>query len=103
MAHSRYKEYKNQQCRSDYEGDGSLKARLCKFMESLAQRLKRDGLRLFLLVLANGFYLYAGGMVFYFLERSEVPNIDRRKQVQELIHAITVSLKLQQYLFISSI
>ena len=96
MVHSRYKEYKDQQCRSDYESDGSLKARLCKFMESLAQRLKRDGLRLFLLVLANGFYLYAGGMVFYFLERSDVPNIDRQEQVQELIQAVTVSLRLQQ-------
>ena len=100
MVHSRYKEYKDQQCRSDYESDGSLKSRLYKFMESLAQRLKRDGLRLFLLVLANGLYLYAGGMVFYFLERNEVPNIDRRKQVQELIHVVTVSLKLYQYLFV---
>ena len=69
--------------------DGALKDRFCRFMESLAQRLKRDGLRLFLLVLANGFYLYVGGMIFFLLERKERPSIDRRRQVTTLINAIT--------------
>ena len=64
--------------------DGSLIDRFCLFMESLAQRLKRDGLKLFLLVLANGFYLYLGGVIFYFLERQEFPLVDNKKQILEL-------------------
>ena len=68
--------------------DGSLIERFCLIMESLAQRLKRDGLKLFLLVLANGFYLYLGGVIFYFLERQEFPLVDTKKQVLELYRLV---------------
>ena len=79
---------KNSQYESRYIKDGSLKERFCILMESVAQRLKRDGLKLFLLVLANGFYLYLGGMIFYFLERQEFKHVDTKKQVLELYQFI---------------
>lgn len=87
-------ESKMQESKSQYKArcksDETLKDRVYLFMESLAQRLKRDGLKLFLLVLANGLYLYLGGIVFYFLERNDVPDVNTKQQVLELIRLITV-------------
>ena len=80
--------WKNSLHNSKYKNDAPVKERLCMFMESLAQRLKRDGLRLTLLVLANGLYLYIGGMVFYFLERNDISPVDTEKQVYELYQVV---------------
>ncbi len=73
--------------RKDYEEDGYTGSRLSKLMESMAQRLRKDGLKLFLLVLANGLYLYLGGMVFYFLEKNEDVNISHGKEVARVLQA----------------
>eukprot|EP00794_Sanderia_malayensis_P006361 gene6361-7089_t len=73
--------------RNKYDGDYSATSKISKLMEALGQRLKKDGLKLFLLVLTNGLYLYLGGMVFYFLERSSSVNFDHKKQIIRIAEA----------------
>ena len=81
---------KGSQYKAMHTNDGSLMERVSFFMETLAQRLKRDGLKLFLLVLANGLYLYIGGLIFYFLERNQILQIDSSKRVLDLVKLINL-------------
>lgn len=56
----------------------SSKSKFRHIFDRFKQRGKKDGIRLFLLVLFNGLYLYFGGGVFYLLEREprQVFNLD---------------------------
>ena len=74
-------------------------ATLLTCIEILSHRLKRDGLRLFLLVLANGFYLYIGGVIFYFLERKPTPAVNPRKQIAEIFEEFKVCNGFYQYMY----
>ena len=54
------------------------------------KRLKKDGLRLILLIVLNGFYLYFGGLIFYMLERKPRVVVDEKDHVGMLIDTFKV-------------
>ena len=57
---------------------------------AIRKRLKKDGLRLILLIVLNGVYLYFGGFIFYLLERKPTVAIDKRSQVKALVDTFKV-------------
>ena len=66
------------------------KSKFQKFFDSIKNRGKRDGLKLFLLVLSNGLYLYIGGIIFYLLERKPKRALQTTKYVEMFINILKV-------------
>jgi len=59
-----------------------------RFIDGLAKSAKKDGLRLFLLVFANGLYLYLGGLVFYAAEKTPKRELDPKLHVEMFLRAM---------------
>eukprot|EP00111_Clytia_hemisphaerica_P008598 TCONS_00025146-protein len=57
-----------------------------RITSAIRKRLKKDGLRMVLLIILNGFYLYFGGVVFYLLETKPKFVVDKRKHVEMLFN-----------------
>ena len=58
---------------------------------AVKKRLKKDGLRLILLIVLNGFYLYFGGLIFYVLEQKPKVVVGETDHVKLLIDAFKVT------------
>ena len=58
---------------------------------AVKKRLKKDGLRLILLIVLNGFYLYFGGLIFYVLEQKPKVVVGEADHVKLLIDAFKVT------------
>ena len=63
-----------------------------KITSAIRKRLKKDGLRMVLLIILNGFYLYFGGVVFYLLETKPKFVVDKRKHVEMLFETFKVCI-----------
>ena len=69
---------------------GSSKSKLRTIVDSLKIRAKKDVLKLFLLVIFNGLYLYLGGMVFYLLEKQPKRTLDSKRHIKILLNTLQV-------------
>ena len=67
------------------------KSKWSSFRKGVQKRMKRDGMRLFLLVIINGLYLYLGGLIFFALEESPQYELDHKKHVEILLKAFQVN------------
>ena len=74
-----------------------------RISQAVKKRLKKDGLRLIILVVLNGLYLYFGGLIFYLLEKTPDVVVDNRKHVQMILTSLKVSQKRWTILVIKKI
>lgn len=67
------------------------KSRFRRTVETIASHIKKTGLRLLLLVVLNGLYLYLGGVVFYLLERTDKQEEHIKHHIEKFINTLKVS------------
>ena len=64
---------------------------------AVKKRLKKDGLRLILLIVLNGLYLYFGGLIFYMLEQKPRVIVGEVDHVKMLIDTFKVLSFLKEH------
>jgi len=81
----------NKPTRGDLESeDNTTSSKMQRAFGAVKKRLKKDGLRLILLVILNGLYLYIGGVIFYLLEKQPKIVIDEKKNIGLLLNSLKV-------------